>query len=155
MRLPAYEHLRRPLRAPLETHTVGDLLNQVARRHFAVVRATGGRPGPLPDQPTAAVIDATRQALQAVRAASVRRLPEQLLWETVAELTVLGWDLQQAIGAGAGLDPLLLDVVRPYCADPPVLNVWPGLAPLDVPALAPIATQVLGAFGRRVEPEPG
>jgi hypothetical protein len=140
----------RQLSGQLSSYTVADLLSRAVERHLATVKATGTRPArPDPNiDPAAAVIDATRQALTAVRYTKARKLPEQALWEAITELTVLGHDLEEAIEAGAGLDPLLVSVIMPYCVDPPVLDIWPGLAPTTPAPDATVNDRLLAAFGR-------
>lgn len=70
-----------------------------------------------------------------------------LLWTRVVELTILGYDLQQAISAGAGLDELLVDRIA---AAAPDVRVWPDLDPLEVDVSTPPLQRLLALAGRPV-----
>lgn len=64
------------------------------------------------------------------RSPSLAPAARDLLWQRTVELTVLGYDLQQAIKAGAGLDDVLVDRLLMTA---PSFDVWPHLDPLDDP----------------------
>ena len=70
-----------------------------------------------------------------------------LLWTRVTELTVLGYDLQQAISAGTGLDELLVDRILVAA---PAVPVWPGLDALQVDVSTPPPQRLLAMAGRPV-----
>ena len=110
----------------------------------------GGRSEDRPD-PTQPVIESVRTVLAVAAgldagAGFSPRLRE-LLWSRVVELTILGYDLQQAISAGAGLDELLVDRVQ---AAAPAVPIWPGLEPLAVDLSTPPLQRLLAMAGRPV-----
>lgn len=172
MRLPAWEHLDMPLVPPLDAHSVADLLTRAADGNMIAAAEMGGHPKPPPVElaklpartglgfgGTAATRpDVTQPIVESVRtvlavAAGLDagggfspRL-RALLWTRVVELTVLGYDLQQAISAGAGLDELLVDRVL---AAAPTVHVWPGLEPLEVDLSTPPPQRLLALAGRPV-----
>ena len=153
LRLPAWEHLPMPLAAPLDGHTVADLLCRVADGNLATAAELSGQPAPPPVElgtdPTEVVVEAIRTVLTVVSSldASDGFSParRQLLWTRVVELTVLGYDLQQAIHAGAGLDDLLVD--RIISAEPEV-DIWPHLPALEVDVSTPPLQRLLALHGR-------
>ena len=141
MRLPAWEHLPMPLAAPMSELTVEDLLCQVANGNLATAAELTGQPIPQPvalgTEPTQIVVESIRTVLTVASALDHQSgfSPEhrQLLWRRIVELTLLGYDLQQAIKAGTGLDDLLVDRI---CAVEPDISVWPSLQPLFCPHLS-------------------
>ncbi|WP_419910619.1 hypothetical protein [Candidatus Poriferisodalis sp.] len=172
MRLPAWEHMAMALSPPLESYTVADLLARVADGNLAAAAQMSGQPLPPPVEiptPAAGVAlgfgghsedrpDPTRPVIESVRTvlavaagldagAGFSPRLRDLLWTRVVELTILGYDLQQAISAGAGLDELLVDRVQ--AAAPPV-QVWPGLEPLAVDLSTPPLQRLLALAGRPV-----
>ena len=172
MRLPAWEHMGMPLAAPLESYSVADLLGRVADGNLAAAAQMSGQPIPPPveiptpaartgwgfgglagDQPdpTHPVIESVRTVLSVAASldagAGLSPRLRDLLWTRVVELTILGYDLQQAISAGAGLDELLVDRVQ---AAAPEVQVWPGLDPLAVDLSTPPLQRLLALAGRPV-----
>lgn len=172
MRLPAWEHMAMPLSPPLEAFTVADLLARVADGNLAAAAQMSGQPLPPPVEiptptagtpsgfgwrsedrpdPTQPVIESVRTVLAVAAGldagAGFSPRLRDLLWTRVVELTILGYDLQQAISAGAGLDELLVDRVQ--AAAPPV-QVWPGLEPLAVDLSTPPLQRLLALAGRPV-----
>jgi hypothetical protein len=151
MRLPAWEHLRYPLRAPLGDHTVTDLLERLDAAQLTVVDALGGAAparSELPARPTDAVVEAVRAALRALPAGEVPQAATDAVRIAAAEAVVLGWDLQQAILAGADPDPILVGDVLPWVWTGSV-TLWPDLPPADEPADASAVERLLAAAGRR------
>ncbi len=172
MRLPAWEHLTMPLAHPLDDLTVTDLLERVTNSNMAAASEMSGQPAPPPVElarpaagvglglgstsakrpdPTQPVVESIRTVLAVAAgldagAGFSPRLRE-LLWIRVVELTVLGYDLQQAISAGAGLDELLVDRVL---AAAPAVRTWPGLDPLEVDLSTPPLQRLLALAGRPV-----
>ncbi len=172
MRLPAWEHLAMPLAHPLDDHTVADLLERVANSNMAAAAEMSGQAAPPPVElerpaaglglglgsssarrpdPTQPVVESIRTVLAVAAgldagAGFSPRLRE-LQWTRVVELTVLGYDLQQAISAGTGLDELLVDRVL---AAAPVVRTWPGLDPLEVDLSTPPLQRLLALAGRPV-----
>ena len=153
MRLPAWEHLPMMLAPPLDDLTVRDLLAQVTNGNLGAAAIFSGQAVPAPVElgtdPTTVVIESVRTVLTIVSALdpdegfSPNR--RQLLWTRIVELTVLGYDLQQAIRAGAGLDDLLVD--RIAAAQPDVV-IWPNLTPLEIDLGTPPEERVLAMQGR-------
>ena len=172
LRLPAWEHLRLPLPAPLGGYTVEDLLCRVANANLAAAAELSGQPAPPPvglgkpdtgeinlipvntggSGPTQVVLESVRTVLAVVAGldagAGISPAQRQLLWDRGVELTVLGYDLQQAIHAGTGLDELLVDRVL---AAAPTINPWPGLPPVEADFGTP-ANQMLLARAGRTQP---
>ncbi len=172
MRLPAWEHMEMPLSPPLESYTVAHLLARVADGNLAAAAQMSGQSPPPPVEiptpaagtglgfggrsedrpdPTQPVIESVRTVLAVAAgldagAGFSPRLRE-LLWSRVVELTILGYDLQQAISAGAGLDELLVDRVQ---AAAPAVPIWPGLEPLAVDLSTPPLQRLLAMAGRPV-----
>ncbi len=172
MRLPAWEHMTMALPPPLDSYTVADLLARVADGNLAAAAQMSGQPVPPPVEipaPTAGAAprfggrpedrpDPTQPVIESVRTvlavaagldagAGFSPRLRNLLWTRVVELTILGYDLQQAISAGAGLDELLVDRVQ---AAAPAVQVWPGLEPLDVDLSTPPLQRLLALAGRPV-----
>lgn len=150
MRLPAWEHLRYPLRTPLGDHTVADLLERLVAGQLTVVDAVGGAAPArrdLPARPTEAVIEAVRAALRALATGEIPPDATDAVRVAAAEAVVLGWDLQQAILAGADPDPILVSDVLPWVWTGTV-TVWPGLPPADEPPDADAVERLLAAAGR-------
>ncbi len=170
MRLPAWEHMAMPLSQPLEPRTVADLLARAADGNLAASARMSGQPPPAPVEilrpalgahwefggrtadrpdPTHLVIESVRTVLAVCAGldagAGFSLGLRELLWTRVVELTVLGYDLQQAIGAGAGLDELLVDAVL---AAAPQTPVWPNLEPLPVDLSTPPLQRLLASAGR-------
>jgi hypothetical protein len=69
----------------------------------------------------------------------------ELLWSRIVELTLLGYDLQQAIKAGAGLDDLLVDRI---VAAAPEVSVWPFIDGSPVDMSTPPTERLLAQHGR-------
>ncbi len=172
MRLPAWEHMLMPLAPPLGDYTVADLLGRAADGNLAAAAEMSGQPPPPPvriptpaagtglglgtsaedrPDPTQPVIESVRTvlALAAGLDAGAGFSPRlrDLLWTRVAELTILGYDLQQAISAGTGLDELLVDRIL---AAAPAVRVWPGLDALAVDLSTPPLQRLLATAGRPV-----
>ena len=153
MRLPAWEHLPMPLAAPMSELTVEDLLCQVANGNLAPAAELTGQPIPHPvalgTEPTQIVVESIRTVLTVASALAHQSgfSPEhrQLLWRRIVELTLLGYDLQQAIKAGTGLDDLLVDRI---CAVEPDISVWPSLQPLEFDMSTPPLLRLLARHGR-------
>ena len=153
MRLPAWEHLPMPLAAPMIELTVEDLLCQVANGNLATAAELTGQPIPQPvvlgTEPTQIVVESIRTVLTVASALDHQSgfSPEhrQLLWRRIVELTLLGYDLQQAIKAGTGLDDLLVDRI---CAVEPDISVWPSLQPLEFDMSTPPLLRLLARHGR-------
>ncbi len=141
------------LAPPMADLTVADLLRRVADGNLAVAAELSGQVRPEPVElgmdPTEVVVESIRTVLTVVSAldsaAGFSPARRQLLWERVVELTLLGYDLQQAIRAGAGLDDLLVD--RILVASPQV-SVWPHRPALDVAPSSPPLVHFLAAHGR-------
>jgi hypothetical protein len=151
MRLPAWEHLRYPLRTPLGDHTVTDLLERLVAGQLSVVDAVGGAAPArteLPERPTDAVVEAVRAALRALPAGEIPPDATDAVRVAAAEAVVLGWDLQQAILAGADPDPILVADVLPWVWTGEV-TLWPDLPPADEPPGADAVERLLAAAGRR------
>lgn len=150
MRLPAWEHLRMPLRPPLHDHTVADVLERLVAGQLEVVDSLGAAVparADLPVTPTDAVIEAVRAALRALPPGPVPPDAEPVVRTAVAEAVVLGWDLQQAVMAGADPDDILVGEVLPWLWAGRV-QVWPDLAGAEGPADAAAADRMLWAAGR-------
>ncbi len=169
MRLPAWEHLALPLAEPLDNFTVADLLRRCCDGNLAAAAALAGQspPGPcelagnLTGDATEVVTESIRTVLTVAAgltssepgsdAASPSLAPaaRELLWQRSVELTVLGYDLQQAIKAGAGLDDVLVDRLLMAA---PSFDVWPHLDPLPDPWDSPLgatpAQRFLALTGR-------
>lgn len=172
MRLPAWEHMGTPLVSPLGDHTVADLLGRAVDGNLAAAAEMSGQPAPPPvriptpaagaglafgtraqdrPDPTQPVIESVRTVLAVAAGldagAGFSPRLRDLLWTRVTELTILGYDLQQAIGAGAGLDELLVDRIL---AAAPDVTVWPGLDVLPVDLSTPPLQRLLATTGRPV-----
>ena len=172
MRLPAWEHLTMPLAHPLGDHTIADLLERVANSNMAAAAEMSGQPAPPSIElarpaarfglglgstsakrrdPTQPVVESIRTVLAVAASldagAGFSPRLRELLWTRVVELTVLGYDLQQAISAGAGLDELLVDRVL---AAAPAVQTWPGLDALEVDLSTPPLQRLLALAGRPV-----
>ncbi|MDG2113255.1 MAG: hypothetical protein P8N02_11655 [Actinomycetota bacterium] len=153
LRLPAWEHLPIALSSPLDHLTVRDLLCQVADGNLAMAAELSGQPVPPPVDlgldPTEVVVESIRTVLTVASVLDPDEgfSPErrQQLWTRVVELTVMGYDLQQAIRAGAGLDDLLVD--RILLADPEV-TVWPELESIESDLSTPPLQRLLAMHGR-------
>lgn len=172
MRLPSWEHLGMALAAPLSAYTVSDLLAQVVDGNLAAAAEMSGQPTPprvragapaaaaglrlgmraqdCPD-PTQPVVESVRSVLAVAAGldagAGFSPRLRNLLRARVTELTILGYDLQQAIGAGPGLDELLADRIL---AAGPTATVWPGLDPHAVELSTPPLRRLLALAGRPV-----
>ena len=112
----------------------------------------GRNPSPSDTPACEVVIESIRTVLTVAAgtsgAAAANELSPQfreLLWQRAAELTVLGYDLQQAIRAGAGLDELLVDRLLSADLEP---NVWPYLSPLPTDQGTPPLRRLLALTGR-------
>lgn len=157
MRLPAWEHLPMLLAPPMNDLTVRDLLCQVVDGNLGTAAELTGQhlPGPvdLGREPTQVVVESIRTVLTVASSLDHRAgfSPEhrQLLWRRIVELTLLGYDLQQAIKAGAGLDDLLVD--RISVVDPEV-TIWPSLEPFDFDLSTPPVLRLLAQHGRSPGP---
>lgn len=172
MRLPAWEHMGMGLAAPLSDYTVADLLERAVNGNLAAAAEIAGQPAPPPVQiptpaagiglgfgtgvqdrpdPTQPVVESVRTVLSMAASldagAGFSPRLRDLLWTRVTELTVLGYDLQQAISAGAGLDELLVDRIL---AAAPAVTVWPGLEVLPVDLSTPPLQRLLAMAGRPV-----
>ena len=172
MRLPAWEHMAMPLAPPLGDYTVADLLGRVADGNLAAAAEMSGQPVPPPvhipapaagaglglgtraqDRPdsTQPVVESIRTVLAVAASldagAGFSPRLRNLLWARVTELTVLGYDLQQAISAGTGLDELLADRIL---AAAPAVTVWPELDALAVDLSTPPLQRLLALAGRPV-----
>lgn len=172
MRLPAWEHMGMGLAPPLGDYTVADLLERAVNGNLAAAAEMGGQPAPPPvrirtpaagiglgfgtgaqdrPDPTQPVVESVRTVLSMAAGldagAGFSPRLRDLLWTRVTELTVLGYDLQQAISAGAGLDELLVDRIL---AAAPAVTVWPGLEVLPVDLSTPPLQRLLAMAGRPV-----
>ncbi|WP_419838316.1 hypothetical protein [Candidatus Poriferisodalis sp.] len=170
MRLPAWEHIPMPLAPPLGDYTVADLLARAADGNLAAAAQMSGQPVPPPVQistpaagfglgtrpderpdPTQPIVESVRTVLAVAASlnagAGFSPRLRGLLWTRVTELTVLGYDLQQAISAGTGLDELLVDRIL---AAAPAVPVWPGLDALEVDVSTPPLQRLLAMAGRPV-----
>ena len=150
MRLPAWEHLPMPLRPPLHHPTVADLLERIVVGQLDVADRLGAGPSDraaLPDRPTDAVIEAVRTGLRALPPGPVPDVAASAVRTAVAEAVVLGWDLQQAVMAGADPDDILVADVLPWLWAGTV-QVWPGLPGAEAPAEADATARMLWAAGR-------
>jgi len=150
MRLPSWEQLRWEMPAPLGEYTVGDLLEAWTARHLAVAAAFGASPprrDELPEGPTEAVVEAIRVALRAMPPDAIPPEAAPDVHLAVAEAVVLGWDLQRAIGAGAGPDPRLVEAAMGWL-DELEGKVWPGLTPTGSGPLAGATDLLLASCGR-------
>lgn len=144
-----------PLAEPMQNLTVADLLRRVADGNLATAAELTGQPAPPPVElglePTEVVVEAIRTVLTVVSALDTSEglspPRRDLLWQRVVELTLLGYDLQQAIRAGTGLDDLLVD--RIVLAEPEVM-VWPHLEPIEVDLSTPPLHRLLALHGRPV-----
>ena len=96
------------LAPPMNDLTVRDLLCQVVDGNLGTAAELTGQhlPGPvdLGEEPTQMVVESIRTVLTVASSLDHRAgfSPEhrQLLWRRIVELTLLGYDLQQAIKAG-------------------------------------------------------
>ena len=172
MRLPAWEHMEMPLAPPLGDFTVADLLARAANGNLAAAAQMSGQPVPPPVQvstpaaglgwglgarpnerpdPTQPIVESVRTVLAVAASldagAGFSPRLRGLLWTRVTELTVLGYDLQQAISAGTGLDELLVDRILMAA---PAVPVWPGLDALQVDVSTPPLQRLLAMAGRPV-----
>ena len=172
MRLPAWEHMGMGLAPPLGDYTVADLLERAVNGNLAAAAEMGGQPAPPPvriptpaagiglgfstgaqdrPDPTQPVVESVRTVLSMAASldagAGFSPRLRDLLWTRVTELTVLGYDLQQTISAGAGLDELLVDRIL---AAAPAVTVWPGLEVLPVDLSTPPLQRLLAMAGRPV-----
>lgn len=153
MRLPAWEHLPMSLAPPMDELTVRDLLCQVVDGNLGAAAELAGQLVPEPVElgvePTQVVVESIRTVLTVASSLDHRAgfSPEhrELLWRRIVELTLLGYDLQQAIKAGAGLDDLLVD--RISIVEPEV-KIWPSLDPLDFDLSTPPILRLLAQHGR-------
>lgn len=109
------------------------------------VNTQNTKPSEVDTQPSEVVVESIRTVLTvcSVLASTAGLSPSarDLLWNRTAELTVLGYDLQQAIHAGAGLDELLVDRLLCTMRD---LSVWPYLPPQTANLSTPPQTANLG-----------
>jgi hypothetical protein len=141
------------LAPPMNELTVRDLLCQVVDGNLGAAAELAGQhvPGPvdLGAEPTQVVVESIRTVLTVASSLDHRAgfSPEhrELLWRRIVELTLLGYDLQQAIKAGAGLDDLLVD--RISIVEPQV-KIWPSLDPLDFDLSTPPILRLLAQHGR-------
>ncbi len=172
MRLPAWEHMGMSLAPPLGDYTVADLLARAADGNLAAAAQMSGQPVPPPVQvstpaagfglglgtrpderpdPTQPIVESVRTVLAVAASldagAGFSPRLRDLLWSRVAELTILGYDLQQAISAGTGLDELLVDRILVAA---PAVPVWPGLDALQVDVSTPPLQRLLAMAGRPV-----
>ena len=155
MRLPAWEHLPMPLMPPMSDFTVGDLLSQMANGNIATAAKLAGQDVPPPvelgNDPTEVVVESIRTVLTVASAldhqAGFSPQHRELLWQRVVEITLLGYDLQQAIRAGTGLDDLLVDRIT---AIEPDVTVWPFLGSLEFDMSTPPVLRLLAQHGRPV-----
>lgn len=153
MRLPRWDQMTVPLRAPLDTYTVADLLERVVEGNLEFAADLGGQTIPTAidagDDPIASVVESVRTVLTVVSGLETQSgfAPSRRdqFWSRIAELTVLGYDLQQAIFAGAGLDDILID--RLLGVGQAEISVWPGLHAREPEAMTP-EDVVLARFGR-------
>ncbi|MBM45641.1 MAG: hypothetical protein CL458_05210 [Acidimicrobiaceae bacterium] len=153
MRLPAWEHLPMPLIPPMSDLTVGDLLCRVANGNLATAAELAGQAVPAPVElgiePTEVVVESIRTVLTVASAldhqSGFSPQRRELLWQRVVEITMLGYDLQQAIRAGTGLDDLLVDRIS---AVEPDVTVWPFLDSLDFDMSTPPILRLLAQHGR-------
>ena len=153
MRLPRWDQLDARLRAPLDDRLVRDLLGRVVEGNLEFAADLSGQPIPaavdVGDNPIAAVTESIRTILTVVSgletSAGFAPTRRDQFWARIAELTVLGYDLQQAIFAGAGLDDILID--RLLGVGPGDLRVWPDLEPCEPAEMTP-EDVVLARFGR-------
>jgi hypothetical protein len=153
LRLPAWEHLSMPLAPPLGHLTVRDLLCRVADGNLAAAAELAGQQAPPPVElgldPTEVVVESIRTVLTVASSLEPEEgfspARRQMLWTRVVELTVLGYDLQQAIRAGAGLDDLLVDRIL---AAQPEVTVWPHLEPIECDVSTPPLQRLLASHGR-------
>ena len=161
-----------PLAHPLGDYSVADLLGRAADGNLAAAAEMSGQPAPPPvriptptagtglgfgtrpddrPDPTQPVIESIRTVLAVAAGldagAGFSPRLRNLLWTRVAELTILGYDLQQAIGAGTGLDELLVDRIL---AAAPDVRVWPALDALAVDLSTPPLQRLLAMAGRPV-----
>jgi len=153
MRLPRWDQLDTPLRGALADHVVSDLLVRVVEGNLEFAADLSGQPTPsaveVGDDPIAAVTESIRTILTVVSGlepqAGFAPSRRNQFWARIAELTILGYDLQQAIFAGAGLDDILID--RLLGVGPVDLGVWPGLDACEPEVMTP-EDVVLSRFGR-------
>ncbi len=159
LRLPAWEHLTLELAPPLAPRSVADLLAQVAAGNLKAAAALCGQPEPpspkLENSPAEVsvevsvevVVESIRTVLTVAAGLTGELSPaaSDLLWNRAAELTVLGYDLQQAIRAGAGLDEILVDRLIAAEREP---HVWPYLEPLPTDLGTVPLTRLLALTGR-------
>lgn len=153
MRLPAWEHLPMNLAEPMGGLTVGDLLTQVANSNIATAAVLSGQEHPamveLGTDPSQVVVESIRTVLTVAsgldHTSGFSPNHRQLIWSRIVELTVLGYDLQQAIRAGAGLDDVLVDRIS---AVEPEVEIWPSLASLEFDMSTPPTLRLLAKHGR-------
>ncbi len=151
LRLPAWEHLTMALAPPLAPRNVTDLLTQTADGNLKAAAALCGQAEPpspeMSNSPVEVVVESIRTVLTVTAGLTGELSPaaSDLLWNRAAELTVLGYDLQQAIRAGAGLDEILVDRLIAAERKP---HVWPYLKPLPIDIGTPPLTRLLALTGR-------
>ena len=153
MRLPAGEHLSMPLAPPMNEFTVSGLLCQVVDGNLAAAAQLTGQQSPEPVdlgvEPSQVVIESIRTVLTVASSLDHRAgfSPghRQLLWQRIVELTLLGYDLQQAIKAGAGLDDVLVDRISVV---EPQVTIWPSLDALGFDLSTPPVVRLLAQHGR-------
>ncbi len=163
-----------PLAPPLGEYSVADLLGAAVDGNLAAAAVMSGQPAPEPvciSTPTAATglgfgaglqadaqPDPTQPVIESIRTvlavaagldagAGFSPQVRDLLWTRVVEVTILGYDLQQAISAGTGLDELLVDRIL---AAAPRVAIWPGLDALPVELSTPPLQRLLAMAGRPV-----
>ena len=153
LRLPAWGHLPMPLAFPMQNFTVGDLLSRAATGNLETAAELTGQNRPKPVvlglDPTEVVVESVRTVLAVVaglnHGTGFSPQKRELLWSRIVELTLLGYDLQQAIKAGAGLDDLLVDRI---VAAAPEVSVWPFIDGSPVEMSTPPTERLLAQHGR-------
>ncbi len=135
-----------PVRLPMSTTAAGSASRLSRGRSPASLLGTSADSRA---EPTQTVIESIRTVLAVAAGldagAGFSPAMRDLLWTRVVELTVLGYDLQQAIGAGAGLDELLVDRILIAA---PAVEVWPRLEALRVELSTPPLQRLLAMAGR-------
>ena len=142
-----------PLAPPMNDLTVGDLLSQVANGNLSTAAELTGQPTPesveLGTDPTQVVVESIRTVLTIASGldhqSGFSPQHRELLWRRIVEMTLLGYDLQQAIRAGAGLDDVLVDRISMVEPD---MSVWPCLPPLEFDMSTPPVLRLLARHGR-------